>query len=243
MLNRIKCWGCSNLPRQILAKLGFESDEFWFDILQQYVNSDSKVLEIGAGSGVPPQNTLRPSCSSLTGVDFDERVLENSYLDNAYTLTSGRGLLEALEGERFEVIYSHMVAEHVSNPSEFLTQQFALLSEGGVIIHSTVSAYSFISMLNRVCPQRLKNFLIKNLGSGRTESDVFPAYYRLNNDKQVADLSAKLGFQVLQVYYDTGAGYFSQVPWLGVIYGVIQKAACTINKKLNGRLLLVIWRG
>lgn len=242
MLNRISRWICFSCPNYLLAKLNFESDDFWFEIINQYVGKESVVLEIGSGSGIHPQNTLRPQCAHLTGVDFDKRVLSNSNLDKAYALEPSQELTDILGGKRFDVIYSHMVAEHIEDPKKFVAQQLALLSEGGVIIHSTVSSYSIVSILNRVLPERLKHFLIEKLGSGRTGSDVFPAYYQLNSEAQLDILKQEFGLNIFSIYYDTGSGYFAQVPLLGLIYGVVQKVLCLGVEKMNGRLIFIIWK-
>lgn len=160
----------------------------WLDIVNSYCHAGAEVCEIGSGSGKFPQNQNYPEVSSIFGIDLDTRVLTNPNLGDA-RVGSADDLCALVEGRKFDVIYSHMCAEHVENPESFIRPQLKCLKQDGMIIHSTVSKFYWTSMINRFVPRRIKAWLIREIASGRTADDIFPAFYRLNSKAAIQSYS------------------------------------------------------
>tara|TARA_B100001093_G_C26023068_1_gene674716 strand:- start:189 stop:473 length:285 start_codon:yes stop_codon:yes gene_type:complete len=72
-------------------------------------------------------------------------------------------------------------------------------------------------------PERLKNWLIKTLGSGRNEEDIFPTCYQLNCKKQISDLCDELSLNFEIIRQDEPPGYLRRSFILMFVYFVIHK--------------------
>ena len=196
--------------------------DLWFQKLNSFIQGDMTILEIGSGSGRGNQNRLYPDSSKIYGIDLDERVLNNPYLFSAKCISAYQ-ISENFESINFDIIYSHMVVEHIDNPSYFLINQFKKLKEDGVLIHSTVSKFYWVSLLNNILNENTKYFLIKNLGSGRKSNDIFPAFYRLNSRKSLEKLSKIYNFNYEIIRQDEPPGYLRRSLILMLIYTIINK--------------------
>lgn len=61
----------------------YSYDELFRQEILRYLRSDDVVLDLGAGAGIISQMNFRFRAAHVCGVDLDERVLENPYLDEA----------------------------------------------------------------------------------------------------------------------------------------------------------------
>jgi len=196
--------------------------DLWFNVLEKHVAADSIVLEVGSGSGKGKQNINYPKAKRIIGIDLDQRVLENPYLDDAIC-GSAYEIEHYLSGQKVDVVYSHMVAEHIDDAEKFLVSQVNVLTEDGVILHSTVSKYFWVSLINNFVPEKVKNWLIKTLGSGRTSEDIFPALYQLNSEDQIKKLSEKYQLEYELIRQDEPPGYLRRSIILMVLYTLFNK--------------------
>ena len=194
----------------------------WFHALAELCSEDSVVLEIGSGSGTGNQNALYPNVKKIVGIDLDTRVLDNPNLDLARNVSAYEIDVE-LADCRFDLIYSHMVAEHIDDSRRFLSSQLALLKPGGRILHSTVSKYYWTSLINDLVPERLKYWLVEHLGAGRKQQDVFPAHYLLNSERQIKSLCDELNVNYRIIREDEAPGYLRRSLFLMLVYTAIHK--------------------
>jgi 2-polyprenyl-3-methyl-5-hydroxy-6-metoxy-1,4-benzoquinol methylase len=198
------------------------SFEAWFAKVTQHVTPDMEVCEIGSGSGKGFQNQQYPNAKFIFGLDLDPRVLQNPFLHKA-VLGSALDLPKLAEGRKFDLIYSHMVVEHIDQPLEFISAQVECLKANGTISHSTVSKYYWSSLINNLVPDRIKDLLIEKLGSGRTSEDTFPAHYRLNSEADIARIAKTLGLSYSISRSDQAPGYLRRSLILMLIYTIIHK--------------------
>jgi SAM-dependent methyltransferase len=211
-------------------------DKDWFRDLITREAEDKDVLEIGAGSGTVEGFKLR---GHHVGVDFDPRVMENPYLYEAHIM--GGEDIDKL-GKSFDVTFSHMVAEHIEDAQGFVDAQMNCLNPRGRSYHLTASKYYYTSLINDYVPERVKNWLIKNIGSGRDGVDVFPAHYRLNSPKDVAALVNRPGFSCEVYHYDAPPGYLRRSLILMLIYVMIHKPLAWLFPHLKPHILIRISR-
>ena len=215
-------------------------EDLWFDILKGMVNENHDVLEIGSGSGKGKQNKLYPSANKIVGIDLDERVLQNPYLDQAYCINAYK-ISDVITDAKFDFIYSHMVAEHIDDAKKFITCQVDLLKDGGVLFHSTVSNYYWTSIINDFVPVSIKNYLIKSLGSGRTADDVFPAHYLLNSESDIRKICDDLNLLYEITRQDEPPGYLRRSYALMLIYTAIHKPLQFIFPSLRPTFIFKIF--
>jgi SAM-dependent methyltransferase len=226
---------------ELISKIFYQNSKQnqWQTQLDLLASPSSHALEIGSGSGLGHQNGYRPACASLTGIDLDERVLNNPTLDRSHVLDA-YSLSEVFSAHSFDLIYSHMVIEHIENCESFLNEQVKCLKPTGVIFHSTVSSFYISSVLNRLLPTDVKNWLIKRLGSGRSEEDIFPAFYKMNSPRSIRKVCRSLNLDARIIHYDTAPGYLRRSLLLMLLYTIIHKPVSWIFPCLRPGILIIL---
>lgn len=196
--------------------------DLWPNLLESAVKDDSIILEIGSGSGQGKQNKSYPRAQLIAGVDPDPRIQNNPFLDEAHTADFA-DFHEPEYIERFDLIYSRMTLEHVSNASDFVKNISKYLAPGGKSIHLTTSKYYVTSLINDYVPFKMKAWLIKNLGSGNDAENIFDAYYRLNDKKTLDSYASEYGLTVTCSFVEAPPGYVRRSFLLMLIYVICFK--------------------
>jgi SAM-dependent methyltransferase len=151
------------------------------------------VLDFGAGRGefvyedpsayrVWLQN-FRGRCVHVDGCDLDPVVLDNPTLDAAAVIESGGAL--PYEDERFDLIVSRYVWEHVQDPEWMARELLRVLKPGGWICAMTPNKWGYVALLARLLPNRFHSRVLSRIQPGRPSKDVFPTVYRLNRPRAV----------------------------------------------------------
>ena len=191
---------------------------------EQYIASiiqpSMQILEIGAGSGTGLQNTfaLKGRCQLYVGVDLDPRVLNNPFLDRAY-VASAADL--PFEDESFDLVFHKMVAEHFDEPAKALAETARVLKRGGQLLFETPNRFYYPMVVARWTPTSFHRFFIRRFASGRSEQEVHPTYYRLNDSRTIRGLCGKFGLKADIELRSTPPGYlrFSVATFLiGILY-------------------------
>lgn len=214
---------------------GSEEQQWWHLLLEYARGKD--FLEIGAGSGKYPQNTHYP-LGKIDGCDLDPRVLENPFLKRAWIADFYD--LSELAGNQYDLIYSHMVAEHVSDPRTFLDQQLKLLKPGGVMVHSTLSKWSLPAVANRLLPKSLARKVLGLLRTKRSDDEVFKAFYQMNSKAQLRKLERELGVKCEGHFVSQPLGYFKFNRRLLSAVSAIFSKLDRIFPQLRSQLVVVI---
>jgi 2-polyprenyl-6-hydroxyphenyl methylase / 3-demethylubiquinone-9 3-methyltransferase len=105
--------------------------------------SGLRILDIGCGGGLVAEPLARLG-GDVIGVDASARNIEiaraharQSGVDVDYRVGTAEGLLEA--GERFDVVLSLEVVEHVADPAAFLAACAGLVKPGGALVVATIN--------------------------------------------------------------------------------------------------------
>lgn len=108
--------------------------------------------------------------------------------------------------ERFDLIFSKMLVEHIPDARQFHTNVLSMLRPGGLAIHFFPTLYTVPFTINRLFPERLSSRLLDLFHPrDRFQHDKFPAYYqwcRGPSEKQLARFT-DLGYEVVEY-----RGYF-----------------------------------
>ena len=197
----------------------YRPDEF-ATIVEREALPNDHVLEIGAGSGEGNQKHfgLRGHVARYVGVDPDHRVTNNRYLDEAYV-----GVAESLPfpNECFDLVFHSFVAEHFEAPSRCTREIARVLKPGGRLLFLTPSRFYYPMLAAKVTPHSFHRSYIKRLGSGRESNEVFPTFYRLNDDRSIARELGSCGLTFDIQHRSTPPGYlrFSRISFLaGTLY-------------------------
>jgi SAM-dependent methyltransferase len=187
------------------------------------LNSHAMVLEAGAGLGewdFPARIRRRAKC--LVGVDPDPVISRNPHLDEWHSMT-----LESYaqsETREFDVIYSHMLLEHVEDPPAFLAAAWKLLKPAGTFFGVTPNLAHYFGVASYLA-QRLgiQAWLLQRL-RGKSLADEYHlrTAYRMNTIWMLRRLfrlvgAARLDLRMLEVPSDF-ACYFPRplklIPYL-----------------------------
>jgi SAM-dependent methyltransferase len=125
----------------------------------------------------------------------------------------------AIGGRRFDLIFSHMVMEHISESDSAQRNVFNALRPGGAAIHLFATANCLPLFINRLLPEWLTSVAVRILQPKRDISGhkrKFPAYYRLcmKPSPKATRAYEKFGYQVERHIGYVGHPYYGHVPVL-----------------------------
>jgi SAM-dependent methyltransferase len=113
--------------------------------------------------------------------------------------------------ESFDMLCSHMVMEHVTDPERFLAEVARTLKAGGCYVGHSIHACHYVTWIRRLfnlVPHRCVQRLVKTL-YGREEHDTFPTHYRMNSRRALTGAANSLGFDWVLWEQYANQGYFS----------------------------------
>jgi SAM-dependent methyltransferase len=120
-------------------------------------------------------------------------------------------------GERYDVVLSRMVAEHVPDGAAMHRNVLGILRPGGVAFHFFPTLYTPVFVANRLMPDRLTDAVQRRIAA--RDEPKFPARYSLcrgPTPRAVAALTA-MGYEVEEYRPFYGTDYLKSVPVLGAI--------------------------
>lgn len=169
-------------------------------VVARHIAEGMNWLDVGGGHELFPHNPslgarLAGLCDRLVVVDPSANVQKNRYAHDRV-----QSVLEDFHPDRpFALVTMRMVVEHVEQPDLFLAALRGCLRPGGRAIVFTVNARSPLSVVSRLTPFWLHHPIKKLFWSYRWEGiekeDTFPAYYRMNTRRRLAQLFVNAGFR------------------------------------------------
>ena len=191
--------------RTTLIRYG-NSEEAWRDVKDvigaEIVKSKSiRILEVGAGANpLFPEEFLKEHGLIYTALDISKEEL-NKAPDCYRKLVADICSEVPTTTERYDFVFSRMLAEHVPDGERFHRNVYQLLAPGGLAFHFFPTMWAPPFVLNRFLPERLAEFLLHLLQPGREKSGKhakFPAFYswcRGPVSSQIARLEG-LGYEI-----------------------------------------------
>lgn len=190
------------------------------------LSQDMVVLDFGAGRGaqlLAGTNTYRRNLAVLKGkakrvigVDVDQVILDNDFLDEAHVINDGAAL--PICSASIDLIVSDWVFEHVHRDPKFVATELSrVLKPGGWICARTPNRWGYIGLGTNIVPNRLHARILKRLqpGSYREERDVYPTAYQMNTMRAVRHLFPDDQFDNFSYTYNSEPAYFgnSALAW------------------------------
>lgn len=154
---------------------------------------DDVVLDFGAGRGAwfhdePSRfrrwiQNFRGRCAHVDGCDVDPVVLTNQSLDRALVIEPGKPL--PYEDDRFDLVVSRYVFEHLDDPEWAARELLRVTKPGGWICVMTPNKWGYVALAARMVPNALHNAALRFVQPQRKARDTFPTAYRLNTPRAV----------------------------------------------------------
>ena len=180
---------------------------------QTFLRPGTRILDIGSGRRPALAMDARPRDSHYVGLDLSARELDLAP-EGAYDETIVASVTERQRAliDRFDVILSFQVFEHVRPLDEAFDNLQDYLRPGGHLVATLSGSYSLHGVLNRAMPGAIAAGLLARL-LGRAPDTVFPAYYDgCHQDALERMLQPWSSAQVTPVYL--GGAYFAFSPLL-----------------------------
>lgn len=161
-------------------------------------SQDRRVLDIGCGRGIGRQidyqRLVRHATGEYWGLEPDTSVVPSPGLFDNFQ----QALMESAElpVDYFDVAYSSMVMEHVSDPPAFLAAVHRILKPGGIYLFLTPNADSLVPWLTRLSHRlRIDEFVLRLV---KRTHDVqqyhYPVQFKVNTCWQVNRYASQQGF-------------------------------------------------
>jgi len=198
-----------------------QSDYNWDNVLfrkylLRHIESGMSCLEYGAGRGNVKEMNFHGQVRYIAGVDIDEIVLENKFLDDARVINPADCVIP-YEDESFDVVFSDNVMEHVENPKKVFREISRVLKPGGKLIFKTPNKWHYVPFVARVTPTSFHKYF--NQLRGRQASDTFPTCYRCNTKSRLIQLAEASGFTLGEFQYWEGRPEYLRLSFLTYFLG------------------------
>lgn len=152
------------------------------------------VLDIGAGAGIIPQMNFRGIAGKVYGIDPDQRVVDNPYVDEG-VVGSGESLPYA--DESFDMVFADNVLEHLENPDKVFREIHRVLKRGGLFLAKTPNKYHYMPLVSSLSPHWFHQWV--NKMRGRDASDTFPTCYKVNSERDINRVASRSNFEVIKI--------------------------------------------
>ncbi|MGH9077674.1 MAG: class I SAM-dependent methyltransferase [Acidimicrobiales bacterium] len=170
----------------------FETLHSW---IRETVPDGASVCDVGGGGHfLDFPSRLRPWAGRIVGVDPDAGVAARPWYDEAH-----QALLEqwaVTTSERFDLVLSVYVLEHVETPAAFLRAARSLLAPGGSMFGITPNIWHYFGLLTTVS-MRLgieERVLRRVRPDALVDAYHFPVRYRMNSLRRLSRLAGAAGF-------------------------------------------------
>lgn len=214
--------------------------ENWDDVLFRerilsYLRPEHTVLDLGAGSGLVGQMNFRGKCKEVHGIDPEQSVLANLYLDYARVGTAEEIPAEA---STYDLIFADNVLEHLPDPERVFKEVFRTLKPGGVFLGKTPNRFHYVPLIAQLTPTWFHRFANKLRGRG--ESDTFPTLYRANCRSKLLDLARGVGFDLVRIEQIEGRPEYLRISPLVYPFGLLWERTVNATDLLSSFRVLLI---
>ena len=182
---------------------------------------------------------------------FDISQPELDRADNGYhkvlmdVACSDNELSSSKVPRNFDLIFSHMLLEHLHDPLQAHRNFFKMLRPGGLSVHMFPSRNNLPLFVNGLIPEKLSHSLLKKLQPHRDtdgQEGKFEAFYHLCGapNAKLRALYESTGFKVLQHTSFVGHEYYKRIKPLAMIERALRPFIVSAGLPLITANLLIL---
>jgi ubiquinone/menaquinone biosynthesis C-methylase UbiE len=192
-------------------------------------------LDLGAGAGIINYLNFKGLFQKVYGIDLDERVLQNPFLNEAKT-----GSVESLpyEDNSFDLVYSANVLEHLKEPCNVFNEVRRVLKPGGAFITKTPNKYHYVPLIAKCTPDIFHKKV--NKLRGRQEDDTFPTYYRVNSISDQRNIAEKCGLIVKDILTVEARPEYMRIHFIPYLFGIMYERLVNINNVFSNFRVVIL---
>lgn len=210
-------------------------DRLFRERILAQLNSESVLLDLGAGAGIVEAMNFRGIARRVAGIDLDPRVLQNPFLDEAAI-----GSADALPylDNTFDVVIADNVFEHLPAPAAVMREIARVLRPGGRCLIKTPNAVHYMPVIARLTPHRFHAWY--NRLRGRPAADTFPTLYRANTEKSLKKLAHESGLNLERIDHLEGRPEYLRLNAILYLLGIAYEKFVNFSGSFaNFRILLI----
>lgn len=224
------------MDRKLYPKFGTNWDDNLFRAhIKRVIRADDSLLDLGAGAGVVTQMNFRGLASVVCGIDPDERVCSNPYLDEGKVAV---GEAIPYPDASFDVVFADNVLEHLENPALVFKEVARVLKPGGTFLAKTPNKRHYMPLLARLTPYKFHQFV--NRLRGLSSVDTFPTCYRVNTSREVTYYANKSGIKVREILFFEGRPEYLRFASAGYLLGWVYERLVNSVPGLGSFRILMI---
>jgi len=198
-----------------------KSPKLLLNLIQEF--NAQKVLEIGSGANptLDPEKVTALKIKYTTNDLSAEELAKASSVFSTWNANLCTLQIAEIHRERYQLIFSRMVNEHIKDGKTYYKNIYDLLEPGGITAHCFSTLYTLPFLVNKLFPERITDKLL-NLFSPRDrfKHEKFPAYYSWSRGPSPKSIRRfkSLGFEVIDYVGYFGHGYYKKrFPFLDLL--------------------------
>lgn len=203
--------------------------------VRECLERESVVLDLGAGAGIVLHLDFRGTARRICGVDLDQRVLENPYLDEACV-----GYAEAIPypDNFFDVVFAANLLEHLREPLKVFKEVRRVLKPGGLFLFKTPNKWHYVTFLGSITPHGFHEYVARR--KGRDNLDTFPTFYRANTSRTIKYIAKCSGFTLKEINLVEGRPEYMRITSATYLIGLIyERIVCKVKGFESFRIVIV----
>lgn len=166
-------------------------EEVFRDRIASQIRPELRVLDVGAGAGIVKEMGFRGRVAHVSGIDLDERVLTNPFLDDAKIASAEK---IPYPDASFDLVFCDNVLEHLDRPEVVFREIARVLAPGGSFLAKTPNRNHYMPLIAQATPHSFHQFY--NRLRGRASADTFPTRYYANTPAAIRRLARDAGLRV-----------------------------------------------
>lgn len=206
-------------PTRISYRPSQEARAGYQNFLQRIIESRGvrTVCDIGGGANPAlPIEYIRQHNLEYTVLDISESELQKAPSEYHKIAADIASPAFSPGEEKFDLVCSQMLAEHINNAHQFHTNIANMLAPNGVAVHFFPTLYAFPFVVNRLIPESFSDRLLSVFAPrDRYQHAKFPAYYQWCRGPTAIQFKrfTSVGLHVLEYVGLFGhPGYYRRVP-------------------------------